>query len=107
MPSCMPSRTLRRGRSDTAGQVVARTRSSWSRAREAERVYREDLKRSPNNGWSLFGLAQALRAPVGLRSHGPTAREKTEASFRTDLQDVTPDTVPTETAAAGGAEENR
>ena len=34
-------------------------------------------------------------------------REKTEASFRTDLQDVTPDTVPTETAAAGGAEENR
>jgi tetratricopeptide (TPR) repeat protein len=29
---------------------------------EAERVYREDLKRFPENGWSLFGLAQALRA---------------------------------------------
>jgi tetratricopeptide (TPR) repeat protein len=28
----------------------------------AERVYREDLRRNPNNGWSLFGLAQALRA---------------------------------------------
>jgi tetratricopeptide (TPR) repeat protein len=32
------------------------------RAAEAEDVYREDLLRNPNNGWSLFGLAQALRA---------------------------------------------
>jgi tetratricopeptide (TPR) repeat protein len=29
---------------------------------EAEKVYREDLRRLPENGWSLFGLAQALRA---------------------------------------------
>ena len=29
---------------------------------EAEGVYREDLKRNPENGWSLFGLAQSLRA---------------------------------------------
>ena len=29
---------------------------------EAEKVYREDLRRFPENGWSLFGLAQALRA---------------------------------------------
>jgi tetratricopeptide (TPR) repeat protein len=28
----------------------------------AESVYREDLRRNPNNGWSLFGLSQALRA---------------------------------------------
>ncbi len=28
---------------------------------EAEQVYRHDLARLPNNGWSLFGLAQALR----------------------------------------------
>jgi tetratricopeptide (TPR) repeat protein len=27
---------------------------------EAERVYREDLKKWPGNGWSLFGLARAL-----------------------------------------------
>ena len=27
----------------------------------AEEVYREDLKRLPNNGWSLFGLAQSLK----------------------------------------------
>src|SRR2546427_781581 len=32
------------------------------RAANAERVYREDLERNPGNGWSLFGLAQALRA---------------------------------------------
>jgi tetratricopeptide (TPR) repeat protein len=29
---------------------------------EAEAVYREDLKRFPENGWSLFGLAATLRA---------------------------------------------
>jgi tetratricopeptide (TPR) repeat protein len=28
----------------------------------AEKVYREDLRRNPNNGWSLLGLAQSLRA---------------------------------------------
>ena len=32
------------------------------RAADAEAVYREDLKRNPGNGWSLFGLAQSLRA---------------------------------------------
>ncbi|HEX8849299.1 MAG TPA: tetratricopeptide repeat protein [Gemmatimonadaceae bacterium] len=32
------------------------------RAEEAARVYEEDLKRFPENGWSLYGLAKALRA---------------------------------------------
>ena len=32
------------------------------RAPEAEAVYRDDLKRNAENGWSLFGLAQSLRA---------------------------------------------
>ena len=32
------------------------------RAADAERVYREELRRNPGNGWSLFGLAQSLRA---------------------------------------------
>ena len=27
---------------------------------DAERVYREDLRKWPNNGWSLYGLSQAL-----------------------------------------------
>jgi tetratricopeptide (TPR) repeat protein len=29
---------------------------------EAEHVYRDDLKRLPENGWSLFGLSEALAA---------------------------------------------
>ncbi len=29
---------------------------------EAEEVYREDLRRLPENGWSLYGLAESLRA---------------------------------------------
>lgn len=32
------------------------------RPAEAERAFREDLERFPENGWSLHGLAQALRA---------------------------------------------
>jgi tetratricopeptide (TPR) repeat protein len=32
------------------------------RAREAETVYWEDLRRNRENGWSLFGLSQALAA---------------------------------------------
>lgn len=43
---------------------------------EAEQVYREDLKRLPENGWSLRGLAQSLRA-----QSKPEADE-VEARFR-------------------------
>lgn len=32
------------------------------RAKDAEAVYRDDLSRHPENGWSLNGLAQAVRA---------------------------------------------
>jgi hypothetical protein len=32
------------------------------RPAEAESVFREDLERFPENGWSLYGLAKALRA---------------------------------------------
>ena len=31
-------------------------------SREAGRIYREDLKQNPANGWSLYGLVAALRA---------------------------------------------
>jgi tetratricopeptide (TPR) repeat protein len=44
---------------------------------EAEKVYREDLRRFPENGWSLFGLAQALRAQ-GKNTEAAAA----EARFR-------------------------
>ncbi len=47
------------------------------RAAEAERLFREDLRRFPENGWSLSGLASALRA------RGATAEaEAVEARFR-------------------------
>jgi len=32
------------------------------RAKEAETVYWDDLRSHPDNGWALYGLAQALRA---------------------------------------------
>ena len=35
----------------------------WNdRPREAEQVFREDLEKNPENGWSLLGLAQSLQA---------------------------------------------
>ena len=40
------------------GMVLLRA----DRAAEAEVAYREDLKRFPDNGWSLYGLAASLRA---------------------------------------------
>jgi tetratricopeptide (TPR) repeat protein len=39
------------------GAVLMKTK----RFAEAEQVYRDDLKRLPDNGWSLFGLAESLR----------------------------------------------
>jgi tetratricopeptide (TPR) repeat protein len=35
--------------------------STPARAAEAEQVYRADLAKLPDNGWSLFGLSEALR----------------------------------------------
>jgi tetratricopeptide (TPR) repeat protein len=47
------------------------------RARQAEAVYREDLRRHPENGWSLHGLAQSLRA-----QRRATAAAAVEERFR-------------------------
>jgi hypothetical protein len=33
-----------------------------ARPDEAEAVFWEDLRKNPENGWSLFGLVQALKA---------------------------------------------
>jgi tetratricopeptide (TPR) repeat protein len=32
------------------------------KAKEAEQVFRDDLKRNPGNGWALYGLSRALGA---------------------------------------------
>ncbi len=43
-------------------QNLAAVLLAAGRADEAEAVYWEDLKKNPENGWSLFGLMQALKA---------------------------------------------
>ncbi len=43
-------------------QALAAILMDAGRPAEAETVYWADLKRNRNNGWSLFGLSQALRA---------------------------------------------
>jgi predicted Zn-dependent protease len=57
----------------TLGAVLLQS----GRPADAELVYREDLRRNPGNGWSLFGLAQSLRA------QGKTAEAaQAEESFK-------------------------
>ncbi len=45
-----------------ARHVLGAVLLEMDRAGDAERVYREALEDHPRNGWSLFGLEQALRA---------------------------------------------
>jgi hypothetical protein len=46
-------------------QALAAVLLEAGRPGEAETVYWEDLRRNRENGWSLFGLAKALRAQKG------------------------------------------
>jgi tetratricopeptide (TPR) repeat protein len=66
---------------------------------QAEAVFREDLRRNPQNGWSLAGLARSLRAR-GQTQQAAAA----EANFRKAwaYADVKPDVAapPEKTAAA-------
>lgn len=53
---------------------------------EAEKVYREDLKRNPENGWSLFGLSKSLRAQ-GKNMLAEDAEQRFRRAFsRADIQ---------------------
>ena len=40
------------------------------KAAEAEKIFREDLRRLPDNGWSLFGLGRSLRLQNKAREAG-------------------------------------
>lgn len=62
------------------------------RPAEAERAFREDLERFPENGWSLHGLARALRAQ-GRAAEADAAMER----FRTIWRDA-----DVQLAASGG-----
>jgi tetratricopeptide (TPR) repeat protein len=50
------------------------------KAAEAEQVYREDLARFPENGWSLFGLAASLRAQ-GKTAEANAAQQRFERAW--------------------------
>ena len=54
-------------RAALAGRGAARSTSEHA---DAERVYREDLKDHPHNGWSLLGLQQALKAQGKTATRG-------------------------------------
>lgn len=52
---------------------------------EAEAVYREDLRRNPQNGWSLYGLAQSLRA-LGKDEEAATVERQFQTAWeRADI----------------------
>jgi tetratricopeptide (TPR) repeat protein len=50
-------------------------------AAEAEATYRDDLRRFPNDGWALFGLARALQAQ-GKTADAAAARSAFERAWR-------------------------
>jgi tetratricopeptide (TPR) repeat protein len=56
------------------------------RAGDAERVYREDLRRHPANGWALFGLAASLRAQGRLKEAADAERRFAAAWARSDVR---------------------
>ena len=55
-------------------------------AAEAEIVYREDLKRHPNNVWSLHGLAESLEKQDRLPEANELRQQCTKAGARADVK---------------------
>jgi tetratricopeptide (TPR) repeat protein len=51
------------------------------RAPEAEQVYREDLKIYPDNGWSLYGLAQSLQSQ-GKTQEAQTVKKRFQEAWK-------------------------
>jgi len=61
-------------------QELGRLLLAADRFAEAELVFREDLNRFPENGWSLHGLARALRAQ-GRDSEADAVMERFEKTW--------------------------
>ena len=55
-------------------------------ASAAEKVYREDLQRNPDNGWALFGLSLALKAQARNRESEQVARQQAAAWQHADVR---------------------
>lgn len=80
-----------------ARQNLAAALLAAGRAEEAETVYWEDLRRNTQTGWSLFGLAQALRA------QGKTDEAaRVEARLAKAWKDADFPLAPATTVAKGG-----
>jgi tetratricopeptide (TPR) repeat protein len=56
------------------------------RPAEAEQVYREDLKRNPNNGWSLYGLTESLKAQGKKKEAAAEEKRFQKAWQRADVK---------------------
>ena len=52
----------------------------------AEKVYREDLARRPENGWSLFGLAQSLRGQNKTKAAAKIEERFEQAWSKADIK---------------------
>jgi len=51
------------------------------RPKDAETVYRQDLKRHPGNGWALYGLAQSLKTQ-GRSAEAATAQQQFDTAWK-------------------------
>lgn len=58
--------------------------------REAEKIFREDLKANPNNGWSLTGLAKALLMQGAKKESLKVQAQAREAFSRADVKITSP-----------------
>lgn len=61
-------------------QSVGKVLLEQGRAAAAEKLYREDLKRFPENGWSLYGLVASLRAQ-GHDEEAAAVQKRLEATW--------------------------
>jgi pimeloyl-ACP methyl ester carboxylesterase/tetratricopeptide (TPR) repeat protein len=67
-------------------QVLGALLLEAGRPAEAELAYREDLKRFRENGWSLFGLTQSLRAQQRHEDAADVQRRFDRAWSRADIR---------------------
>ncbi|MDQ2977707.1 MAG: hypothetical protein M3R62_00690, partial [Acidobacteriota bacterium] len=65
----------------TLGAVLLASR----RAAQAEAVYREDLRRNPANGWSLYGLFRSLETQGKTRAAAAEKKRFEEAWSHADI----------------------
>jgi predicted Zn-dependent protease len=54
----------------------------------AEKIFREDLDRRPENGWSLSGLAQSLKAQNRVRAAAKIEERFEKAWSGADVKDI-------------------